>query len=498
MKKMMNKQISLVLAMLMLMLTAVSAFIPVKAFAQEGNYTLTLTNSGKTDHTFDIYQIFKGDLSEGTLSNIEWGEGIKEDSKAILGEAGKKAETIKDESNAKSFAEEVQEHLSSVKKSISIKAGETGQVTDLEPGYYLVKDTAQSQNKENGAYTSYILKVVKDTEATTKLDVPKVTKEVQENSTKEWGKAADYNIGETIPYRLTGTLPTNYDKYETYKYAFHDEMSQGLTFDKESVKVTIDGQEVNSTDYVLETKDNGFTLTFADLKKLTNYNITKDSKILVEYTAKLNDNAVIGGKGNDNTIYLEYSNNPNKDGDGETGTTPKDRNVVFTYKVIVNKKDENRQDLKGAEFTLFKKLADGGEEEITRFNIKDIMNENGTQFTFKGLDAGKYILKETMTPKGYNTIKDVEFEISAKIEEGQEGPELSDLRAKETKNLGILEFTPNKEEGSVSTDVVNKKGFTLPETGGMGRTIIYVAGFTLVTVSLAYMLISNKRKQAVK
>lgn len=485
MRKMINKQVSFILALLMIMVTVVSAIMPAKAYAEEGKYTLKLKNDGKTDHKFEIYQIFKGELSEGTLSNIEWGDGIKGESKGILGEAAKKAETIKTPEEAKDFAEKIQDHLSNINKSISIKPGETGTVDKLEPGYYLVKDTAKSQDgKANGAYTLYILKVVGNVTASTKLDVPTVEKKVQENSNKEWQDAVDYNIGDIIPFKVTGTLPKNYDKYETYKYSFHDKMSQGLTLKEDSIKVTINGKVIDKSKYKVDVKkdDNSFSVTFDNLKEIKDPVITSNSKVVLEYNAELNQNAVTGEKGNDNTVYLEYSNNPNKGGDGDYGRTPKDKNIVFTYLVNVNKKNEQGQPLKGAEFTLLKK--EGNTEKVVKtFTI----DNTGTKFTVKGLDAGEYILRETKTPNGYNTIKDVKFKITADYDKNSDDPKLNSLTGTETINLGILTFTPDKKEGSLSTDVVNKKGFKLPETGGMGRTLIYVMGGIFVVAALGYM-----------
>lgn len=498
MSQTMKKKMSFLLAMLMIMVTVVSMIMPTKAFAAE-SYTLTLENTGKTEHTFEIYQIFKGDLSEGVLSNIQWGDGIKEQSKTTLGDANAEAKTLTDVTKAEIFAEKIQSHLNdAAKKTQVVGAGQKVGVNSLEPGYYLVKDTAKSQDKkENGASTKYILKVVKNTEAKTKLDVPTVEKKVQENSTKEWQDAADYNIGDTIPYKLTGTLPTNYDKYEAYKYTFHDEMSNGLTFNKDSVKVKVDDKEVNKSKYELITTTNGFTLTFNNLKAVKEPAITKSSKIVVEYTATLNEHAVTGKAGNDNTVYLEYSNNPNDGGDGEYGTTPKDKNIVFTYLVNVNKKNENQEALQGAEFELYKKT-DKGEEKITRFTIDNIMAPDKAKFIFSGLDAGKYVLKESRTPKGYNTIKPVEFEIKAEYDKVADNPELKKLEGVDTLKLGILKFTPDLDEGSLSTDVINNKGFTLPETGGMGRTIIYVAGVAFVVAALGYMGVKRRKNHAVK
>ena len=488
MQRLLKKQISCIVAMVMVLLLAMSVIVPDKTYAAT-THSLKITNGGKTAHTFEIYQVFKGDLSGKVLTNIKWGSGIKDSSKASLGSASAKAKTLTNVTKAEEFANDLQSHLGTPAKTQQVAAGGSETVTGLEPGYYLVKDTASSQsNKENGAYTSYILKIVSDTETNAKLDVPTVVKKVQENSDRVWQDAADYNIGDTIPYKLTGTLPTNYDKYTKYAYKFHDEMSAGLTLDPASIKVKIDGTEIASSKYTVtqDAGSNSFTVAFADLKALDTPT-TANSSIVVEYNCKLNDNAVIGSAGNPNTVYLEYSNNPNRGGEGEFGKTPKDKNIVFSYKVIVNKKDENNDPLVGAEFTLYKKTATG-KEAITRFTINNTMEANKTTFTYKGLDAGKYVLEETKTPTGYNSIEPVEFTIHAEYDKTSDDPKLTKLESH-----GTLTFTADKTAGTLSTDVVNNKGFTLPETGGMGRYLIYVLGAVLVIGSLGYM---KRRKEA--
>ena len=412
MQRLVKRQISCIVAMVMVLLLAMSVIVPDRAYAAT-THSLKITNGGKTEHTFEIYQVFKGDLSGKVLSNIQWGSGIKDSSKAGLGSASAKAKTLTNVTKAEEFANDIQSHLGTPAKTQKVAAGGSETVTGLAPGYYLVKDTASTQNKENGAYTSYILKIVADTETSAKLDVPTVVKKVQENSDKAWQDAADYNIGDTIPYKLTGTLPTNYDKYEKYAYKFHDEMSAGLTLDPTSIKVKIDGTEIASSKYTVtqDAGSNSFTVAFADLKTLDTV-ITSNSTIVVEYSCELNSNAVIGAQGNPNTVYLEYSNNPNRGGEGDFGKTPKDKNIVFSYKVIVNKKDENNDPLVGAEFTLYKKTATG-KEAITRFTIDNTMAANKTTFTYNGLDAGKYVLEETKTPAGYNSVDPIEFTIKA-------------------------------------------------------------------------------------
>ena len=138
-------------------------------------------------------------------------------------------------------------------------------------------------------------------------------------------------------------------------------MSAGLTF-KEITKVTADGTTLTKDQYqVTTTEKDGKTvlsIVITDVKAVAD--ITQDeNKVVVEYNATLNENAVIGSAGNTNDVELTYSNNPNATGDGttkpaDTGKTPKDTVKVFTYQTIINKVDQDGNKLKGADFTLYK------------------------------------------------------------------------------------------------------------------------------------------------
>lgn len=479
-----------------LMLTLLMIISTVNPTFAQGTSSLTVENTGKTPHKFELYQIFKGEVSNGEngklkLSNIEWGNGVNNP----VGVASEKAETLKSEADAEKFAKEISGMLQNPVKSQTVKVGETYKFDKLDAGYYLVKDVDASQeakDKENEAYTLYLLKVVGTVTAKTKLDVPTVTKHVKDindsddKDYKDWAKTADHDIGDKVPFKLTGTLPSNFDKYETYKYIFHDEMSEGLTFDKDSVKVYVDGVKIE-TGFKVATAEKGFTVTFEDLKNIDSVN--SKSKITVEYEATLNEQAVLGSTGNPNEVYLEYSNNPNKSGDG-TGKTPKDKVIVFTYKVIVNKvqpgdTDNTTKPLAGAEFKLEKKMEDGKWKEITR-----LTKEANTKFTFKGLDDGQYKLTEIKTPEGFNTIKPIEFKVVASHDD--DSLTLTDLNGKLIEGSVNLVMTPNKEEGSLSTDIVNKQGPELPETGGMGTKIIYTVGTVLVLGGVIYLITKRK------
>ncbi|WP_288806633.1 SpaA isopeptide-forming pilin-related protein, partial [uncultured Streptococcus sp.] len=167
--------------------------------------------------------------------------------------------------------------------------------------------------------------------------------------------------------------------------------------------------------------------------------------------------------------------------------------IVFTYKVVVNKVDQDGAALPGAGFTLYKKV--NGEwtavktisaDEATAAENSDKKNI----FTFSGLDDGDYKLSETTTPNGYNTIDDVEFTVTADHDITSDSPALNSVTG-----TGSLEFTSNTTAGSLTTDVVNKKGSVLPSTGGMGTTILYVVG-TILVLAAGILLVTKKRMDA--
>lgn len=224
------------------------------------------------------------------------------------------------------------------------------------------------------------------------------------------------------------------------------------------------------------------------LQGIDGVTLNKDTKVVVTYSAKLNENAVIGSAGNPNRVYLTYSNNPNKGGEGDTGKTPDDKNIVFTYKTVVNKVemvDQDKKPLKGAAFKLEKKQSDETYKEVKSFTAGD-----DTTFTFTGLDDGDYRLTEITTPAGYNTIKPIDFTITATHDTESEDPQLLTLSGKAT--TGEANFASDTNAGSLTTDVVNKKGSTLPSTGGIGTTIFYVAGCAMVV--LAGVMITARKK----
>ena len=504
-KKLFSYLVALAMVFSIVTLAGVNVHAAGETATSKSTYTLTVNNTDtKAKHIFEIYQIFKGDYNKkeneaATLSNIEWGSGVTDAGKTAFGPAKVKAESLND-SNVSSFAKELvsNSYLQSPITTDPVESGKSAAV-NVSAGYYLIKDKDGSQKETHGDYTSYILKVVGDTTANTKLNVPTVVKKVEDTNdtngtTSDWQDSADYDIGDSVPYQITGSMPTNIGDYETYKYVFTDTMSKGLTYKANTAKIKIGDTDVTTsfTENVTSNTDGSTTVTWScdNLKGIQGVTINANTKVVVTYSAKLNENAVIGSAGNPNTVDLTYSNDPNQGGEGETGKTPEDKNIVFTYKTVVNKVDKDNNPLKGAGFTLQKKV------NGTYQDIKTIKAGETTKFEFSGLDDGDYKLIESTTPSGYNTIAPIEFTITATHDTDSGDPKLTELNG--VKATGEIDLgtqqkaTVDTSAGSITANVVNNKGSELPETGGMGTTLLYGVGAILVAAAAAYVVMNKK------
>lgn len=270
------------------------------------------------------------------------------------------------------------------------------------------------------------------------------------------------NIGDTVNWKIKATVPSTINKLE--KYVITDTLSEGLTYDatKADVKVTLDGKVF--TDYTLT--PNGQTLTFTfDHSKLVG-----GKEIVITYNTTLNDKAVIGGTGNSNHVELDYSNSTTTDSE-TSKDTPEVDPVVYTFGLEITKINNAKDKLAGAVFSLYK--ADG----TTLIESGLTTDANGV-VKFAGLEAGTYVLVETKAPSGYNLLTEpIKFTIEASY----------DSEGKLT--------TSNTVNGYFGTTVVNKKGFTLPTTGGMGTVIFTIGGLSLMAIAGgAYMV--TKRKES--
>lgn len=485
------------------------------AMAAENNYDITVPTTDT--HTYSVYQVFTGDLSEGTLSNIKAGQNFNKNNTANKSAADAAAEIAQG-----TYADNTAK-LAAITPYVDLAGTAYGEVSaetalSAPAGYYLLKD--KDAVTGNDAATLFIVQVNGPVTVNRKADKPTFEKKVKDvnDSTGDktnWQDSADYDVNDKVPFQLTATLPKNKDDfaaYKTYKLVFTDNQSVGLTYPEVSgFIVKYEETVVPASQYTLTlnptttTADSTFTLTINDVKSLreadgSDIAVAAGGKFTVEYESTLNNKAVIGHEGNPNEAKLQYSNNPNYTGEGEnspTGETPKDKVIVFTYQLNVNKTFDQGTpaDNDLPKFKLYKKYfkaADSYEwkqvgEEIEVTKTGDGADAKYTA-SFQRIDDGDYKLVESHTPAGYNTAADKTFTITADHVVSSENPTLTSLKIDQTDG--------DTTNGTVQADVVNKKGSNLPSTGGMGTVMLYVAGIAVFVLAGATLVMALRRRNA--
>ena len=482
-------------------------------------------------HTFTAYQIFTGTQNseqDNQLASVKWGADIDPDAfVASLKELNSDVfgacdaadpQTVVEALNARKddgdLARQVAEAAFDSLNGAGVPVAAPS--AELVNGYYLIQDTTDPEAlKGSAAYNDVVLQVTEKVEIKYKTDVPTSKKEVQDRNDTTggdntgWQESADWDIGDNVPFLITGTLPDNYGDYDAYAITFHDEQGKGLSFLPATVVVTVDGKVLdNGTDYTVNAPGADgctFEIVIADLKKAAP-DATADSAILVNYSSTLNAGAVVGTEGNPNVSHMDFSNNPHGTG---TGSTTPDKAIVFTFDYDVDKVDGAGEPLEGAQFALWKlypaayevpegteskNVEDGEGKWVSRKVIGP--GEDISEFNFEGLDSGVYLLEETKVPAGYNGIDPIKFTVKASYDENNvNDPQLTNLEITDITEGAT--FTVEKAEGGAltgvfKTDVMNLTGVELPETGGIGTTIFYVAGAVLAAA--AVVLLVTKRR----
>lgn len=504
----MNKVLKGLVAVVSTAAMAIAGFAGAASATAAGtNYDITVPSTDT--HTYSVYQVFTGDLSNGTLSNIKAGQNFNKNNTASKSAADAAVEIAQG-----TYANNT-EKLAAITPYVDLTGTAFGEVSantalSAPAGYYLLKDKDAVTGDD--AATLFIVQVNGPVTVNRKADKPTFEKKVKDvnDSTGDksgWQDSADYDVNDEVPFQLTATLPTNdmdFAAYKTYKLVFHDQQSAGLTFNKDSVVVKYGDQTLGTDSYTLETPatDNDtFDITITDAKAVKDaegnaITVAADGKFTVEYTSTLNENAVIGSTGNPNEASLEFSNNPNVGGEGETGKTPTDKVIVFTYQLDINKTFNGgtpaENDL--PKFKLYKFDSTTNDYTIDRGEVTITKTEDGKYTaSFKRVDDGKYKLVETKTPAGFNTAADTLFEITADHDVESVNPQLTVLKINTTAGNTTA---GNTTTGTVTADVVNQKGSNLPSTGGMGTVLLYVAGIAVFVLAGATLVMALRRRNA--
>lgn len=340
---------------------------------------------------------------------------------------------------------------------------------ELELGYYLIDSTmgalcGLTTTNPNAAINA-------------KNDAPTIDKQVKEDSTNQWGDENSADIGQTVEFRATISVHAG-----AQNYVMHDKMSEGLTFGQvtsiahKAIAADIENTvPVGMYEVVTAGLEDGcdFHIVFSD--SFCNH-LADNDKVIVYYTATLNEKAVIAGNGNPNETWLDF---------GEDHSTTHDSTITYTYAFDLVKTDGQNKLLDGAAFKIYD--AETGGKEVAVVKAADgeyrraQTGEDGVAIEVtnghvrvEGFDNGTYYLEEITTPEGYNQLSGRQaFTISGK-------------------NLDAIIGTDNIVSTGSGVHVVNQSGTMLPETGGMGTTLFYVLGGVLV-IGAGVALVTKKR-----
>lgn len=460
----------------------------------------------------------------------------------------------------------------------SYASGEVTFVSDLGNGYYCVFTNSVIGDPESSAYAALSLGMLTVTgngttqissTGTAKTGLPTVEKKVKENQytnyptvaathettsgDKSWNDVADYNIGDAVPFKLYGTLPSDLANYGSYYYEFQDTLDKQFTAPTASnivIKVgdkTVDTANSDTDIFInVDSDNNEINIIIEDIKKLKDtagdaIEVSKASVITVEYSAVLNENAKVGAPGQENKVKLVYSSNPNenyvpsknttKDKPSDNGETPEDKVIVYTYAVEIDKKffnaaggDITDEEIKKGTYVdvLFnlkqgdsnlkfsKYTGDDGAYDyvvdangnITNLELTKVTGTSGDELVIriKGLDEGTYTLVESAGPDGFNLAANQTLEIIASTGntqtwDGTEQPLTSftwTVNGEGETDNEIVTSAKGENEATASLEVQNKQGSKLPSTGGIGTTMFYLGGGCMVAVA-GIFLISKKR-----
>ena len=466
---------------------AACAAVPMGSSFSASAATITVTET-EANHIFKAYQIFNGTVDDkGAVSGITWGDGVTGESTIYndLKDTGIKVGETEIFANVSSPAEVAdalskltngsadtygdmdkvasvfQKHIDTSKAvSLTRKADETGYaVENAKDGYYLIID--EVPGTEQGTVTSvskYLMNVFGENKAentvTPKRDQPQVMKKIKENIKYEgtptfknvttadagYNDTADYCIGDSVPFKLYGSLPSTLDNYQNgYKYVFHDSLDTEfdaptavtVMIGKYYVKATEDKtgyQFVKPAQH--DTGNHTFDIVFEDIKSVKLYTdagctqeaadvkVSKDDVVTVSYDAVLNATAKIGRPGQKNDVYLEYANDSNWNGEGTptTSETPHDNVIAFTYELDLTKVDgaDESKTLAGASFVLERTVGSQKQYAVLDENnkITDWLTTTGTVTvdTTKGTVAtdGTWTSVYGKTPAATPTISTTE------------------------------------------------------------------------------------------
>lgn len=400
-------------------------------------------------------------------------------------------------------------------------------------GYYLFLtdgsslSTSEAAKKNTG--TSPIFAVVGGSSVTVteKTSIPTVDKQILDDAkgktadnatTDDWKNVGDAWIGQVIDYKLTGTVAASIATYTKYQYEFQDHLSVGLKADQSSIVVAINGKKIdasgNYTVTVTDTTDGSnnktgqdLKVSFEDLKAAANSvgeTLDGTSMVVVTYRAQLTSDAEYTAAGNTNKVKLVYSNDPMSS--KGTGTSESKEVTDYVFGFNITKTDPNDSSANLVAGFKVKMIKEGATKEVAKWLKQDgsFTDDENKAYTFEttgtnntvsipGLVAGTYLISESKTPAGYNTIAD--FEITVTPTYDPTTGKLTNLKVTDTSDMVTTDLDKKVDSTEIPVTIQNKKGSGLPLTGLNGVTFTWIAGGAVLCIGVAHLIRSRKQAE---
>lgn len=493
--KQLKKSVSFLLTLIMTFTLSITAFAAAEGDLDDGSITINDAVPGGIYKIYQLLYLESYDPDGGTdgkgayayKANSSWESWLKEQTQTQYVKIDSQgyvtwvqdADPAAFAKAALAYAEENKIASDATKTAPDAADGETySTVTfdSLKLGYYLADTSVGTLCSLNTTNPNAEIKE--------KNDVPTIEKEVQEDSTGTWGEENTAQIGDTIAFKTVITAQPGAEEY-----ILHDEMSDGLTLDPDSIEAEADGTPLTAGDeFTVVTSGLGDNCDFHVIFD-QDYLDTINAKtiIIVTYNAVLNGDAEISADPNTNKTKLNYGE------DSHLETTWDETRTYSFYFDIVKTKTDNKL-LDGAKFELYDLKEEGNkiplvkdsdgtyrvatkeEQEAPGFVSAEIEAANG-RAAVKGLDADTtYWLEETQAPAGYNVLAErVEVAI-------------------EDKNLSTTLTGDTWTDGDGGIHIVNETGALLPTTGGMGTTLFYIGGGALMAGAAVIFAIKKHKE----
>ena len=451
----------------------------------------------------------------------------------------------------RAFLKELSSHMDNITPAATTTgSGTDTSITVDDNGYYMiVQDAAGEGHTTNSLImTSQVDEVSESKTINLKSNKPQVIKKVGEDDNTtgayKFNDIADANIGQTVPFEFISKVP-NMTAYKTYKLGFYDTYEAGLDMDENSVRVMIGGKDVTSS-FTITDENNKLNVVCNDIKSIKN--VAQGQEIKVTYNGKITTAAATtAAKGLENSVSMEYSNNPYDE--NSTGKTPTDTVVVFAYNAHITKVNDGNPavNLKGATFNITRK--DTGEvmkfidnkdgtytyvenslinKSADQTVTADVVSQNEAgDFKIYGLDEGSYTMKETASPHGYDKLYGtISFDVTPTYQDARAAVasnETDELKALADQTAGYVSGTHEAARtalattgsyskdavndpislneadtitgkaadvvtGTVAFNVVNKKHSPLAFTGGQAGIMV------LIAAGAGYVLVKQNKK----